>query len=111
MEYGRIRTCIEAEFEVSGHRAKGRIQNVSESGAFVGTASIPEQGENVELNFRGPRGREVRLSGLVWWTTDDGGGKRHRAPGFGMRLLDDNEEFRQFYANLQSSIGVKRRKL
>jgi uncharacterized protein (TIGR02266 family) len=101
MHYGRIRTSIETEFEVSGHRAKGRIKNVSESGVFVGTASIPEQGENVDLNFKAPGGEEVRLSGLVWWTTDDCGGTRHRAPGFGLRLLDDNEEFRQFWASLQ----------
>jgi hypothetical protein len=101
MHYGRIRTCIETEFEVSGHRANGKIKNVSESGAFVGTVSIPEQGENVDLNFKAPGGEEVRLSGLVWWTTDDCGGTRHRAPGFGLRLLDDKEEFHRFLASLE----------
>ena len=97
----RIRTSIETEFEVGGHREKGRIKNVSENGVFVATATIPEQGENVDLNFKTPGGEEVRLSGLVWWTTDDCGGTRRGAPGFGLRLLDDNEEFRQFWASLQ----------
>jgi Tfp pilus assembly protein PilZ len=110
MHDGRIRTCIETEFEVTGHRATGKIKNVSESGVFVGTASIPEQGEDVDLNFKTPDGKEVRLSGLVWWTTDDCGGTRHRVPGFGLRLLDNNEEFRRFLASLRRRSGMKRRK-
>lgn len=110
MHDGRIRTCIETEFEVTGHRAKGRIKNVSEGGIFVGTASIPEQGEDVDLNFKAPDGEEVRLSGLVWWTTDDCSGARNRAPGFGMRLLDENENFRRFLASLHQRSGMKRRK-
>jgi len=111
MQYGRIRTSIPAEFEVNGHRARGRIRNVSEGGAFVGTVSIPEQGESVELNFRAPDGREVRLSGLVWWTTDDRRGRAHPAPGFGVRLVEDNEEFRQFCEGLQSPTSLRRRTL
>ena len=110
MHYGRIRTCIEAEFEVTGRRAKGRIKNVSESGVFVGTASIPEQGEDIDLNFRALDGEEVRLSGLVWWTTDDCGGTRNRAAGFGLRLLDDNQEFRRFFARLRKLSGMKSRR-
>jgi len=110
MHCERIRTSIEAEFEVSGRREKGKIKNVSESGAFIGTTSIPEQGENVSLNFRAAGGEEVRLSGLVWWTTADGGDAVHRAPGFGLRLLDDNEEFCQFVASLSSRrLGGTRR--
>ena len=110
MQAGRIRTCIGTEFEVNGHRAKGRIRNVSEGGVFVGTVSMPEQGESVDLNFKAPGGEEVRFSGLVWWTTDDCGGGRHPAPGFGMRLIDDNEEFRQFWESLQPAIRPKRRR-
>lgn len=110
MHQARIRTFIETEFEASGRRAKGRITNVSESGAFVGTASIPEQGESVDLNFKEPGGEEIRFSGLVWWTTDDSDGTRHRIPGFGLRLVDDNEDFRRFFAGLQSTIVVKRRR-
>jgi len=100
MEYRRIRTCIETEFEVRGHRAQGKIKNMSEGGLFVGTASIPEEGESVDLTFRAPGGREVRLSGLVWWTTKGGDGKGHRTPGFGLRLLDDSDDFRSLLARL-----------
>lgn len=109
MQHGRITTCITTEFEVNGQRAKGRIRNVGEGGVFVGTVSIPEQGESVDLNFRAPGGEAVKFSGLVWWTTADCRGTRHPAPGFGMRLLDDNEEFRQFLASLQSVSDMKRR--
>ena len=109
MHHGRIRTSIETEFEVTGRREKGKIKNVSESGVFVGTASIPEQGEDVALNFRAPDGEEVKISGLVWWTTDDCGGTRNRVPGFGLRLLDENDEFRRFVAGLRGRSGMKRR--
>ena len=100
MEYRRIRTCIETEFEVRGHRAQGKIKNMSEGGLFVGTASIPDEGESVDLTFRAPGGREVRLSGLVWWTTKSGDDKGHRTPGFGLRLLDDSDDFRSLLAGL-----------
>ena len=98
MHCERIRTCIETEFEIRGRRASGRIKNVSESGAFIDTQSVPDEGENVDLIFKAPGGKEVRLSGLVWWTT---GGNPHRAPGFGMRLLYDNEDYQRFLASLQ----------
>jgi hypothetical protein len=100
MQTGRIRTSIEAEFEVSGQRAKGRIMNVGEGGVFVGTGSIPGEGENAALDFTAPGGHDIRLSGLVWWTTDDDG-RLHRVPGFGLRLLEDSEEFREFRASLE----------
>jgi hypothetical protein len=100
MEYRRIRTCIETEFAVGGHRAQGKIKNMSEGGLFVGTTSIPEEGETVDLTFRAPGAKEVRLSGLVWWTTNGADGKEHRTPGFGLWLLDDSDDFRSFLAEL-----------
>ena len=100
MEYGRIRTCIETEFEVRGRRAQGKIKNMSEGGLFVGTASVPEEGESVDLTFRAPGGKEVSLSGLVWWTTNGGDGKGYGTPGFGLRLLDDSDDFRSLLARL-----------
>lgn len=98
MEHQRIRTCIETEFEVGGQRSSGKIKNISEGGLFVGTASLPEAGESIDLRFKAPDGREVRLSGLVWWTTESGDAGARRAPGFGLRLLDDNEDFRRLLA-------------
>lgn len=96
----RIRTCIETEFEVCGRRSRGKIKNVSEGGLFVGTAAIPEEGENVELTFRAPGGGEVSVSGLVWWTRDGRGGAGSRTPGFGLRLLDESEDFRRLVESL-----------
>ena len=100
MNYGRIRTFIETEFEVSGQRAQGIIKNMSQSGIFVGTGSPPEQGENVQLSFKTPAGGDVSISGMVWWTTDDDDGKAHRTPGFGLRLLDESDEFRNLLENM-----------
>jgi uncharacterized protein (TIGR02266 family) len=98
MESERIRTCIETEFEVRGQRTQGKIKNMSEGGLFVSTTSVPEEGESVDLTFRAPGGKEVRLSGLVWWTTNGGDGKRHRTPGFGLRFLDESDDVRGLLA-------------
>ena len=100
MEYGRIKTCIETEFEVRGQRALGKIENMSEGGLFVSTAWVPEEGESIDLSFRAPGGEEVSLSGLVWWTTNGVDGKGYRTPGFGLRLLDDSDDFRSLLARL-----------
>jgi uncharacterized protein (TIGR02266 family) len=99
MDYGRVRTSIDTEFEAGGLRGKGRIQNMSEGGLFVGTDLLPEEGENVDLSFRAPGGAELNLSGLVWWTTNHAG-TRHRTRGFGLRLLDDSDAFRSLLESL-----------
>lgn len=100
MQDARVRTCIDTEFEVRGRRARGKIKNMSEGGLFVNSDSVPEVGESVDLSFRVPGGREVSLSGMVWWTTNGSDGKRHRARGFGLRLLDDSDDLRRFLASL-----------
>ena len=96
MKYARIRTCIETEFEVGGRRAQGRIKNMSQSG----TTSMPEEGENVDLSFRERRGNEIKLSGLVWWTTNDVSANERRTPGFGLRLLEEIDDVRGLLAKL-----------
>lgn len=111
MRQGRIQTSIETEFEAGGARAKGRIMNVSEGGLFVGSGTIPGQGENAALRFRAPGGDEIKLSGLVWWTTEEGGVTRHRAPGFGVRLLDESEEWQELCARLERSANGRSRRL
>ena len=100
MKYARIRTCIETEFEVDGRRAQGRIKNMSENGLFVGTTSMPEEGENVDLSFRERGGDEIKLSGLVWWTTNDVSANERRTPGFGLRLLEEIDDVRGLLAKL-----------
>lgn len=95
----RIRTAIQTEFEAGALQGRGKIRNVAEGGVFVGTAQVPDQGELVSLSFRDPKGRPVDVSGLVWWTTDESPGP-HRAPGFGMRLLEDCDDFTRFVDSL-----------
>lgn len=66
---------------------------------FVGTTQMPHQGDLVSLSFRDHKGRELGLSGLVWWTTADAPGP-HRAPGFGLRLLEDSDAYSRFLESL-----------
>jgi Tfp pilus assembly protein PilZ len=95
----RIRTAIQAEFEVGALHGRGKIRNVAEGGVFVGTNQVPHQGELVSLSFRDHRGRSLDVRGLVWWTTSDSPGI-HRAPGFGMRLIEDSDDYSRFVASL-----------
>ena len=95
MREGRYRTAIDTEFEAGSLRGRGRITNVGEGGLFVGTRAIPEQGDTVQLSFRGPAGQVVDLSGLVWWTTQEPG-NTHKVPGFGLRILDENQDYESF---------------
>jgi len=97
----RIRTAIQAEFEAGAVQGRGRIQNVAEGGLFVGTAQVPHEGELVSLSFRDHRGKELGVQGLVWWTTNESPGS-HRAPGFGMRLIEDSDDYSRFLETLFS---------
>jgi len=96
---GRIRTAIQTEFEAGPLHGRGRIRNVAEGGLFVGTAQVPREGDLVSLSFRDHRGRELDVHGLVWWTTDESPGT-HPVPGFGIRLLEDSDDYSRFLENL-----------
>ena len=96
----RIRTAIQTEFEAGALRGRGTIRNVAEGGLFVGTPQVPHQGDVVSLSFRDPKGRGLDVSGLVWWTTADEPGS-HRAPGFGIRLLEESEDYQRFFDSLR----------
>jgi hypothetical protein len=95
----RIRTAIQTEFEAGELHGRGTIRNVAEGGLFVGTPQIPHQGDLVSLSFRDGKGRGLGVSGLVWWTTIDEPGA-HSAPGFGIRLLEDTDDYRNFFESL-----------
>jgi len=95
----RIRTAIQTEFEAGALHGRGKIRNVAEGGVFVGTDQVPDQGELVVLSFRDAKGRDVDVSGLVWWTTAETPGP-HRAQGFGMRLLEESEAYSRFVDSL-----------
>ena len=99
MTQRRIRTALNAEFEIGTFRGRGKICNVAEGGLFVGTAQVPDQGEIVSLSFRDHRGKALDVHGLVWWTTLHEPGP-HRTPGFGMRLLDESDDYTHFFESL-----------
>ncbi|MEM7410778.1 MAG: PilZ domain-containing protein [Myxococcota bacterium] len=96
----RIRTVIDTEFEAGSVHGKGKIRNVAEGGAFVGTSQVPDQGDLVVLSFRDGRGGRLDVSGLVWWTTSEAPGA-HTRPGFGVRLLDDDPDYERFVESLR----------
>jgi Tfp pilus assembly protein PilZ len=90
----RIRTAIQTEFVAGALRGKGKIKNVGENGLFVGTSSIPDEGESVRLRFTMPGGEKLEVSGLVWWTTGSQAQLAPaRSPGFGLRLLEENPDY------------------
>ena len=92
----RIRTAIPAELVVQGRRGTVQIRNLSRGGLFVSTRARIAQGELVELRFRMPSGEPMTVSGLVWWTTRErarGNGRSRGKPGFGLRLIDENEAY------------------
>jgi Tfp pilus assembly protein PilZ len=99
MTQQRIRTAIQTEFETGALRGRGTIRNMAEGGMFVGTPQIPHQGDLVSLSFRDGNGRGLDVSGLVWWTTIDEPGS-HRTPGFGIRLLEESDDYRSFLDSL-----------
>ena len=92
MRTTRAHTSIPVEFETDAFRGIGKIKNVGLGGLFVGSTQIPEQGESVSLSFHFPGGQELSVMGVVWWTTRDAAG-RHRTPGFGLRLIEENEGY------------------
>jgi Tfp pilus assembly protein PilZ len=91
----RFPTAIQAQFEVGPLTAKGEIQNVAHGGLFLGTRTIPEQGDLVEVEFAAPSGDRIRVSGIVWWTSPDRT-LRGQLSGFGVRLLDDDDPYTRF---------------
>lgn len=99
MTQRRIRTAIQTEFEAGALHGRGKIRNVAEGGLFVGTAQVPHEGDLVSLSFRDQRGRELDVHGLVWWTTDEAPGT-HRASGFGIRLIEQSDDYVRFVASL-----------
>ncbi len=100
MDDRRVETAIQTEFATSELRATGKIRNLGENGLFVGTRTIPGQGEPVRLRFTAPGGDYVRVSGLVWWTSRDPDARDDVTPGFGMRLLAVSPTYRMLISEL-----------
>jgi uncharacterized protein (TIGR02266 family) len=107
MEGKRVSTVLMARFAACGKLAEGKIRNLSLGGLFVGTSSIPPEGESVRVRFRLPNGgAEVDVAGMVWWTTRSSGG-RHRVPGFGLRLIDADPTYEEGVRDLIRSQATR----
>ena len=93
MNSSRVRTSIPVEFQAGGHRGTGQIGNIGAGGLFIGTGTIPDQGEPVSVRFSLPGESPIAVTGLVWWTTKDLARRSSGPEGFGLRLLDASEAY------------------
>ena len=101
MSAERIRTALRTRFSGSGIRGAGNIVNLSEGGLFVRTRHVPRAGQAVQLAFAAPGVGRIAVSGLVWWTTADSPSGRIGPSGFGLRLLDETEEYARLLQSLR----------
>jgi len=102
MAQERILTSIPVDFEGLEISGSGVIQNLGLGGLFVGSRTIPTEGEPVSLHFELPGDVEISLTGMVWWTTDSGPRERSANPGFGLRLVDGHEDYEEAVSRLLS---------
>jgi uncharacterized protein (TIGR02266 family) len=93
MNSSRARTSIPVEFQAGGNRGTGKINNMGAGGLFIGTGTIPDQGEPVSVRFTLPGESPIAVTGLVWWTTNDLVHRSGSPQGFGLRLLDASEAY------------------
>ncbi|MGI9592548.1 MAG: PilZ domain-containing protein [Myxococcota bacterium] len=98
----RILTSIPVDFEGLEVSGSGVIQNLGLGGLFVGSRTIPAEGEPVSLHFELPGEIEISLTAMVWWTTDSGPKERSANPGFGLRLVDAHDDYEEAVAKLLS---------
>jgi uncharacterized protein (TIGR02266 family) len=99
MRNDRVRTRIPTEFEAGRLKGRGKVRNLSAGGLFVGTAAIPQQGETVRLSLSVPGESPVEVTGMVWWTTKEH--RSHRTPGFGVQLLESNDDYDRILRDLE----------
>jgi hypothetical protein len=97
----RFQTALQTRFEAGSLTAIGEIGNVGPGGLFVGTPAIPETGQKVELCFEDPGGKRVDVVGVVWWTTDRQKVPGAQPPGFGVRLVNAGESYRELLRRLR----------
>jgi len=82
-------------FLADGDEAVGTLRNVSRAGVFVRASEVPRPGALVVLSFESPLGRILDLRGEVRWNTR---GLANQTPiGFGVRLHEPPNEFREFF--------------
>ncbi len=96
----RVLTSIPVDFQGLQVSGRGVIQNLGLEGLFVGSRTIPPQGEPITLTFELPGEVGIALTATVWWTTDAGPRERSANPGFGLRLVDVNADYEEAVAKL-----------
>src|SRR5262245_56515138 len=96
----RVKTSIPVEISSAGRIAEGTVRNASDGGMFVETRMIPSQGEPVSLRLSALNDSPIELTGLVWWTTEDSP-YRHKARGFGLRLLENDDRYSAMLTRMQ----------
>ena len=81
-----------------------RSSNISELGIFLVSDTPAAPGTVLELVFALPdSGEEIRLSGEVMWTIEQG---RGRSPGMGIRFVEPSPEIRKRIRALIRTIAV-----
>ncbi len=93
MKDDRIRILIPTDFVAGPVRAQGKIRNLGSRGLYIGTGSVPEEGDSIRLRFESPDGEPVSVEGLVWWTTGERE-LRWEEQGFGVCLLAASASYR-----------------
>ena len=100
MKDRRQATLIPAEFHAGAIRGKGKVRNISAGGLFVGTRAIPEPGTHARVRLVEPGKVPVEVIGLVWWTASPDS-PLDRNCGFGMRVLDDADDYRRLLESIR----------
>lgn len=99
---------ITVRYLAEGQEGVGHLVNVSRAGLFVRAVELPSEGSAVALQFRTPSDSLVDLRGEVCWTSGaelDGG----RLPGFGVRLHEPPQEYREFFRWVLSGAEQEKR--
>ena len=77
----------------------GRIRNLTKSGLFLQSATVPEVGKPVRVLFGDARGSKIEVRGRVVWTTEQlpRDHKAKQTRGFGMKLDRPTPDFLEFF--------------
>jgi hypothetical protein len=107
MSQRRIRLSvptIHAVFEAESTHGEGHLGNVSRTGLFMRTNTLPECGESVCVVFTDSRGQQLKVWGTVQWIrghTDMGKGA---PPGFGLEIEVFSGDYNGFIDYLASLV-------
>jgi hypothetical protein len=97
----RFDTYIWANIAFSNETGEGSIQNVGPGGLFVRSSTIGVTGDDVQLSFEGRDGETVEVSGVIWWTKHNLGGRGPGLHGFGVRLTASSGNYRSLLQHLR----------